>query len=333
MIEVEKLFGIEECEIQRVENVSVISQLTPSDGVLKALSCLPKGALVGIEDASYWEREIHNVGRTPYWNYLTNNAGNASFVYLDDLSLRVEAADFFKRARIRTELKLSNPGDCSLDNEIFEFRFNAYYTHTVLTSDHILRMIKETRPLIVILDGVRADLFWSGYAESHGVKFGSYSKESPPIHREGCPVEDNENLVPNELFAKTAYELGVMSYYFTLIRRKKAIDEHRISDDKPDFLGTIDLTVPLRGLFELTVKKRKGTFWSGSIVDALGNASFVGYFDRDRAEFTRHYGGLALLLGAPKGNIAYKARRDGNKYVGTFIHPAVNGNFEMKEFK
>jgi hypothetical protein len=38
-------------------------------------------------------------------------------------------------------------------------------------------------------------------------------------------------------------------------------------------------------------------------------------------------------LGAPKGNIAYKARRDGSKYVGTFIHPEAKGNFEMKEFR
>ncbi|VVB81987.1 Uncharacterised protein [uncultured archaeon] len=336
MFVVQKLFGIRETARVESRNSSYTITLRPSDGLVKILAGLPKGSLVGIGDASCWDHMIHDTTPLPCYEYLRNRVNNVSFVYLDDLAFFAESREQLNLERIKTGMKTFKP-DSGLDREIYECQVNASYADFIAPNAHVLGRIKETEPLVVVVNKPRADLFWfkPEYARLFGVSFNSYSSEELPKFEQDALINVAENfrfLPANVLSAEPAKNPKILAYFNSLVRQKKAIDEKRISDCKPDFMGTFDLSVPERGLFELHVKKRNRTCWEGTIEDAIGSATFVGFFDKKKAEFTRHYDASAVLLGAPFGNIAHRAYREGDKYVGTFVHPDVKGCFEMKEF-
>ena len=121
-----------------------------------------------------------------------------------------------------------------------------------------------------------------------------------------------------------------------------AITKNRITDKSPHFIGTWDLKLEPKGLFELFIdsvkKSGNGTcLISGTIEDCLGTATFEGCLSPKKIEFTKKYipGKSSSTL---EERINYFGFFDDREINGTYstgnIYPhSVKGNFKMKQIK
>lgn len=120
-------------------------------------------------------------------------------------------------------------------------------------------------------------------------------------------------------------------------RSYKAVKESRITDGKPDFIGTWDTGRPHRGLFEMFVQERveegPRTRVRGVIEDCNGNATFEGEFRGERVAFTKVY--TKAMDRAAKGNIFYEGwRHNTGEYQGEYSGMDCGcGLFTMKKFE
>lgn len=194
----------------------------------------------------------------------------------------------------------------------------------------------------------------------------SYSRESAEKYL-------SEGIEPNR-FSATAYPLiANVAERESLERRHRALKTGRIvlgrtpdflgyvSDEtfksshqelkaaiaghNPDFIGTWDTGVPLRGLFELFIIKRKDDSITGIIEDTVGSATFFGEI-RDGNDgwikFHKRYTQTARFVGSRVEHINYYGEKKDGTFHGTFegserdflLHDNyVNGRFEMIPFQ
>jgi len=105
------------------------------------------------------------------------------------------------------------------------------------------------------------------------------------------------------------------------IRRHNAITEGRILPfETPQFIGTYDLELPPRGLFEVYLDSpiaEDGKF-SGKIEDTLGTATFTGTITKKEIIFTKNYCPDKSSGKASKTEISYIGRFNGVQYEGTY---------------
>jgi hypothetical protein len=124
-----------------------------------------------------------------------------------------------------------------------------------------------------------------------------------------------------------------------LERSYKAVREGRVTDDKPDYIGTWETALEHKGLFEVFVKERIAdnciTRIRGTIEDCIGTAGFEGFIDGNKLLFTKRY--TNALPNAAKGEINYNGLRHGPQkdglYVGSYDAMGCRGDFWMKPFK
>jgi hypothetical protein len=123
-----------------------------------------------------------------------------------------------------------------------------------------------------------------------------------------------------------------------LIERKYRAAKHgRVTEGTPDYIGTWDLRLEHRGLFELFVQERtlsgKKTNIKGLIEDCNGTAGFEGFTNDNYIEFTKVYANDAPWHAA-KGNIFYNAYDPGTgEYRGEYLGmDCGRGKFTMKKF-
>lgn len=338
--------------------------LTPSPQMLKELEELGEGARVGIERLSYGsESAMMNmrVGGTQqpfdlssyYLDQLHDHcvASGIKVVYLESQTLLLE----HMRMRIAlSELSKTRPGTESeqvrLGREIYRITTEEEYLYMARRGNAMIAGMVKSAPLdAVVIRNAHANLFWqmqnSGRLEQ--VAFGSYKSDEMPELREDDRMlwagfvsssmfsgrydayrtrPDQDNSLNHDPVLNALYPAHMLQ----LERKKKALDEGRITDGDPDFIGTWDMKLPLYGLFEMTIMSRNGSEVRGVIEDVLGRATFTGTVDCNGAVFVKLYDtGVPHILGAVQVPTEYRASLEGGVYSGSYGHMDQASDFVM----
>lgn len=367
MVDVKKLYGVLTGFTARFLIVESEVYLKPSREMLGELAELPAGTKVGIEDFEPDDkrklddlviddaRVIVNEATQKYWNEVEEHCKKhrLEVVCLDDATIWAEAAKAGLEAH-----RLSRQFGKAMGARLVELQRTAYaqeviqeYLHGIGREEAIIRKIKSRQPEVVLVSAGFADDLAA--RPSHGINFAAYAQEQGPkmdnltqdmrfVMSEmmsRAEAEDflNRNVEPNTLVQNSSPDPATAAEREALERRYRAVKTGRITDRKPDFIGTWELLVPARGLFELFVTGRAGKSIVGTIEDTIGPATFTGTMDENGIRFTKTYAEHTYQIRGPippcKGEIAYSAEKTGNKLEGLFDHPDARGRFEMAEFK
>ena len=166
-----------------------------------------------------------------------------------------------------------------------------------------------------------------------GILFKSYSAEVEPnlnevlppdtlFHKKG-PVNVANDLVHNILVDST-----LVARRIQLERKYRAIKEGRITDGNPDFIGTWSVRIPVQGLFEIYIKKRKGTRISGIMEDSCGTATVEGEITDTRMWFVKRYDADAVSIGGFP-HLRYEGERQNGTIKGTYYSEEY-GEYEFE---
>lgn len=120
-------------------------------------------------------------------------------------------------------------------------------------------------------------------------------------------------------------------------RRYKSVKEGRITDGSPNYIGTWDLKVEPRGLFEFYLDGGVGEDGKikGTIEDCFGTATFSGEINSGKISFTKVYVKVYNNDADAGRGIFYEGhlQEDGN-YVGEYYGGMyISGKFKMKACK
>jgi len=357
---VETLYGVMHGKSITVCEVPVIGfETTPGKELINELLSLPPNTSVGIEHAPELEKtfEVDGVPKKTignlYWMEIKKicEQQHLNIVYLEDFPTfkkyvskqmekeRLDEENLEKNAKFRKE----NPGktteEYEEDKEVRKISRKAYkaeveaeYIFTIEREQKILDKIAEYQPQVVILGGKH-----SGYIAlrpkeltSRKISLGRYKTEerpSVPWHEqsEECP-SDISRLLQNPLLDKSE-----LLYRELLKRRHRAVTRGRIlSRGMPDYIGTWDLVIPSRGLFEIYVDKKDEIH--GRIEDILGTAEFVGRIAENNAIFSKKYIPAKSSDEAAKDFMAYTADGTNGFYLGTFRVASGYANNKERPF-
>lgn len=370
MVEIQKLFGVlPGCSVNWMLLQSEV-YLKPSEQLLSELSQLPAGTRVGIEEFEPSERAklddlvidglpcMPDEGSTRYWQRVAEQCRQSrlEIVHLDDPITWVDAArqevqvhqlnEKINRRRSAQEFD-------ALSAQMYACGVEQQYISWIRRERAIFEKIKAAQPAVVVLsDGFADDLV---IRPTDGISVLSYAKEEAPnmqvlrremgfIHSDlerytvkAVAEQLSSRIGPNTLVQNAQPQAAVVPEREALERRYRAVKTGRITDRKPDFIGTWATDIPARGLFELFIVGRAGTHFVGTIEDTIGSATFHGRIDENNINFTKVYDAATHSIRGPmppcKGEVAYTARKSNGKYEGTFHHPTASGSFEMAEFK
>jgi hypothetical protein len=218
------------------------------------------------------------------------------------------------------------PEIIKLLRNIYQKQTEADYIFTIEREQKIFDKIAEAQPQVVILGKGHADYVMLKPKEfsSRKIPMGEYRTEErhaprrfgeeignsdEAIYMLRNPNPDKKELLDREL----------------LKRRYSAITESRILPDKiPDYIGTWDLNIPARGLFEIYLNPKNK--FVGKIEDALGTASFMGEIKEEGLFFTKNYDMGKSSSSAMRDTIAYNANCINRVYIGTFNSPSAFSN-------
>ncbi len=131
------------------------------------------------------------------------------------------------------------------------------------------------------------------------------------------------DIPPNRFDEGMMGSLKALARADSCMRSHSAVKNGKITEGRPDFIGTDDVDVPLRGLFELYIKEESGNEVSGTIEDVYGMAAFRGTFDDAGFRFIKHYGRKAVMAGGDLYDIRFEGRSDER------LPGSVSGEFRM----
>ncbi len=289
----------------------------PGRQLIETISKLPKGTRIGLElcneeewdsvnknlydlqAGSEWDEKIfyEKGGRSDvYWKDIVRICHDSGhhIIYLD----RPEVWFRHNEACIRA-YKIKKTGmeidgreteldsflkQCKHDDDIHGSIIQMRYIHEIERDDAILQSIAEKKPDVVISGTGHTD-FWVANPDilktKYGIVLNGYSTEK--LERDGFTLIHvfSENSIPDpqQVFSRIGLE-----------RAMKFIQEGRITDGKPYFVGTWDLACPSKGFFELFVEKTEDDgFMTGTIEDFLGTADFECASEDGRFDFSKRY--------------------------------------------
>lgn len=233
-----------------------------------------------------------------------------------------------------------------LIREAYRLEQEAWYINTIARESPILRKIAETKPYVVVMGAGHTDFFMANPEEiaKFGFKFESYAREA---FEEGLSAmallaysDGPLSMSPPRLIQNAEPDRVSIASRNQIIRRYNAAVLGRIiPDGKPDFIGTWDLDIPARGLFEMYLAKDETKAngireISGTIEDVIGTAAFTGTIASNTFNFKKDYDSIARQSGGIDGTLNYSAQLEKGKYSGTI---AGSGSpflrFEMEACK
>ncbi|MCL5008409.1 MAG: hypothetical protein M1156_00775, partial [Candidatus Marsarchaeota archaeon] len=229
----------------------------------------------------------------------------------------------------------------SLENKAYELNLECDYFHDIGIGENTEAVIKGRNIGVAILNlgNAEAIVDRNKIGRDGTLIVQSYAAEAIPeiatvqsVGMQSIQTTLVRDAVPNiqELMRDDRLRVGY-----------KALKTGRITDENPDFIGTWDIRIPPRGLFELFIEKRDGGRIAGRIEDTIGSAKFSGVSAEGRIDFVKQYMESAVDIGGIPDRIEYsgvvRRRSDvtGTFVTGTFVSAdAVNiGQFTMSEFK
>ncbi|MFH1332060.1 MAG: hypothetical protein ABIH63_02125 [archaeon] len=275
--------------------------------------------------------------------------------FLDDYrTLREVAKKLIKKDMIIGQIKnieLNNPAPEAeierakqgLIEELYRVEVEAEHLNIVTRSDKILENIVKECPEIVIVGSGHADYFMANpqLMETIRIKFESYAREQ---YGKKTNLEDLPEYLrrPPQVFGKLVQnaepDKAALAEREKVERQNKAITLGRIIASKePAWIGTWDVNIPPRGLFEVYVDHEIRTFHGvtaleGKIEDIYGSGQFIGSTDDSTLIFRKEYGEEAIAIGGYDGPIMYETPISGGTVEG--LKPGVfRGTFTKLDGK
>lgn len=327
-------------------------KVLPSAGLLEDLKKFPKGTKVGIESLEKKDldevekhlltlpfnpplprfsedtflRPYYGQGSHDYWEVLRKNCLEQGFkiVFLDQKEKwfkynKALIKNVENEAR-RINLSVLEKGETkgNYHRKIIEFNLERYKEELLLKKIHeierdkgLLHSIKSSKVEVAVV-GEGHSSYWMANPEKifsdFGIKFESYSTECL-----GEPV-----ILGETIFNKNSKFNAQISFERrNLERGLKLLEDGRLSDRAPDFIGTWDIHNPLRGYFEMFVD-RNGEKIKGEIVDCLGDADFEGEESRGEMRFVKQYRAIKPFDKVP-GRVLYRGIIRGEEIAGFFM--------------
>ena len=227
------------------------------------------------------------------------------------------------------------------------------YMHIVGREPHIIENIVKYGPNLVFLGAAHASRFYRKREElrrSHGIEIEEYWQDevvkSPTQEEVVRAMGASDDHVSTEIYLKDKTEVELRKIesvdkaldepmMMHVERLYKAVKEGRVTDGKPDFIGTWDTRLTHRGLFEVFITSRDVDAHSieGVIEDCNGSAAFRGgTFPPGTIAFTKRY--THAVPQAAKGNIEYECKLSSDGLWRGCYRGERSGmdGFWMKEF-
>jgi hypothetical protein len=293
----------------------------PSEGLISDISLMPKGSRIGLETlpdrAIGFPEEVKESESTRvYWNLVLHycNRAGLEIVYLDDPDLiRKQFRHHFREIKVRRASKT-----LTARNLAYRIKTKAEYILAIEREAKILENIRNGNLAATVVGGVHSDYFFAENLlapEQYDREVKGFVKNRLIRNADQCAeglAEIEKSLAEREAI---------------IIRRRAAITG-RITDGKPDYIGTWSIEIPTLGLFEMYVDQRKGANFSGTIVDVNGSAVFAGQQTPEAVRFRKVYDSRAVVAGGCESPLDYEGQRRNGRYEGQY----GPGYFWMREF-
>jgi hypothetical protein len=373
-------FGVPMPELAGNPNIGQIITHVGKD-LRNELMALPKGTKVGIEYPkelcyggkatrtcmiiSTKKAEIPSATRM-YWNEILNicQMKGLDVVFLDDyitikdqLQKLVEVGK--KQGKINmmmiNEKKLNEETlkqkVRKLNEEVYRLQTEASFIHIIKREEKVLERIIVEMPKVVIASIGNADYFMAEREMmlKNGINFKDHAREEFDTKLDIDRLPEYMKRAP-ESFGKLVQKPGptieALAERESIIRKMNALKTGRILPDKhesPRYIGTWDMVIPARGLFEVYVEHdmitlHDATAISGIIEDTFGTATFWGSVGNDSIRFEKTYDYGAVTTGGNTGSIRYDVEKNGERInkdimVGEFDMKGKKSKFYMGEFR
>jgi len=247
-------------------------------------------------------RPIYIRESNSYWDILAKECSKLKFdvVFLENKNIWFK----YNQARIkqaennqnRENLFVFEKGESKehYNRKVVSFNLERYKEETLIRKIHeierdneLLKAIKLHNVNIAFVGEGHAS-YWAANSEKiyseFGIKIENYSRESPVDNRVHYPYYKVQTIFDKQALP----DEKVTSYRQNLERTIKLLEQKRLGDKEPDFIGTWDIRNPLKGYFEMFVNKNGGKI-QGEIIDCLGDADFEGKVDARNIKFVKQY--------------------------------------------
>jgi len=330
--------------------------ISPTRELVADLSRFPRGTRVGLEFMSeqYWRevqlhlltlpfnppdprfedqefasRPSYAADKAYYWDILQKVCSGLGLdvVFLEDKNLWLEYNKVLIRSAEngarRSNLFVKEKGESDEHYErksiVFSLErheevISARKIHEIDRDNQLLKAVKSLGVDVVFV-GIGHSDYWMANHRSiqsnFGLNFEGYSAEVPKMD-----VRPWDGLT---VFVKNAQpNLRNAFIRASLERAIRLLETGRLSDRKPDFIGTWDVDNPLGGYFEMFVT-RNGKAIHGEIVDCLGDADFEGEVKNREMRFVKKYRQDRCSEGASLKEIAYRGIVRNGDIIGYFV--------------
>lgn len=334
MIKIERLYSVEHraSVLGFVPTMSRDVPVYPSEGLLNELSLLSKGTSVGLEGCPeiFFQEGEDKKWKTEFYFQKIIKACNSfglPIVYLEDIETYEELyAKLSEAERYRLELAaychevaegqlFFFDSKREISEALYRAETEAGYIRHIIREDRMIKKIIEKRLSVVIIGAAHGDFFML-----EGLKFKPQGFAIKSFRKERFDtVGEIEVFDPHLLTVLTndRPDPGFVLERELLERQYNAVTKWRVFPDRTaDFIGTDDLEVRTRGLFEGFIENREGTFVSGSIVDNGGDASFEGKWDGQKIVFVKKYDPERTIMAANRQQILYEGTLRGGSPAG-----------------
>ncbi len=345
-VEIQRLYGVRHGAIDTDYWGDQIEVLVgPSKGLMKDLLTLPQGTRIGIEydpelelpmEVNGQHVEFSEVDRF-YWGRVRRLAQRNSLdiQYLDNIAFYarqiekdLEARALFKKGAHKNGMDLNT--HLRYMRASHKAEIEADYIYRIEREDAILDRITELKPAVVIVGQSHGDSFTERLEElrARGVIVGAYLAE--------------DSTLPRLPYKRPLYERAILNDHPTpkrelvierelVMRKYRAATRGRVmAEGIPDFIGTWDLRVPAKGLFEVYLESDG----DGRIEDIFGSATAIARIDGDKIGFDKKY---VLEDSSPtviQETLRYTTDNyDDGKYSGTWSCEMGTSAFTMVPFK
>ena len=324
---VERLYGVQHgAEAPWILTGEGGISASPSWELLFGLESLPQGTKVAIEYTPKFNRPFFVDGKRAfvplsqrrYWQEIikTCKTAHLDIVYLEDFPTFTEIVRReIQCGEVLGELQKAEPErELELRRTLYRLTVEAEYLNVIQREKTFLERIQATQPKVVIMGQRHTDFLIANGQEfsSRGITVANYRKEALSLHPSFLFSEDRH--VSGVLLEDSSPNPQIIVERTCLERQLRAVTEGRVTDGSPNFIGTWDVEIPARGLFEVYLESGM----SGRIEDCLGTATFVGEIGPERVDFIKGYHPEESSGAAYHDVINYSGRLVGQNYEGVY---------------
>ncbi len=347
-----KLYGITHSASINSLFFSMPINISPAPELLEDLAELPKSSKIGIEwigETGWQEVQDDLMGRSfdaglqeipffddlvsNYWRIIINELQRHCLhpVFLENKDVWLKYNQAVVALAKERQNQLFHGGEDDRDYHEKLCRHNEARKKRVLVARRIHEIERDEVLLSAVSSGnLDAAIVGYGHADywiankqriqqQTGIIFDSYSKQ-----------QQNGKGYPLTVFVRNAEpDKNIIYQRKSLERAIRLMEQGRIAEGTPDYIGTWCDYEPSQGYFEVFVRKRDGEDISGVIEDVLGSATFSGRVNKKGIQFTKNYTDASPE--AIRGEIPYEAERTGQEFYGFFKVSGFRAPFYLIE--